>query len=631
MIPDDVVEEVRDRADLVEVVGEVVKLKRSGKDWKGKCPFHDDRTPSFYVVPSKGFYTCFGCGASGDVFNFVMERQGLDFLEAVKQVGARFGVEVRDVGPGSDEAEDPFRAHHEANGFARQFFRDALADPQVGAEARRYLEGRGIDEEARERFGLGFAPDDWRALRTAAVGHGMSEDLLLEVGLLTTSERASEPYDRFRNRIIFPIESVAGKVVAFGGRVLSGAGPKVPKYLNSPETPVYHKGDVLYALHWNRHAIRRASEALVVEGYMDVVALSAGGVEHSVATLGTAMTPEHARLLGRYTRKALLLFDSDEAGLRATFRAADVLLAEGIHPAVVTLPPGEDPDTVVRSEGAEGLRGYLDGAVDVVDRKIQLLEEKGFLDSIERKRTAVDKLLPTLRAAADPTLRDLYVDRVAAATGVRRRTLESELERDVGRPTGHRSADPGAARHGQGGHRGSSSGRPVPSGQAIRGNRRRPTRSLSEVLGPERKLLLVLLGARDWLDRALEKVGPEEFQDPHYRAIFQALVEDPGLDAPPADMPAETARRLEDLLGDPEDLEATDQLFEGAVGQLVARSFDARHHELRAELERAESDEERRRIVEALQHLRRERPGRWGVARRDPTGAPPNDSIRKDG
>lgn len=610
MIPDDVVEEVRERADLVEVVGEVVKLRRSGKDWKGKCPFHEDRSPSFYVVPDKGFYNCFGCGASGDVFNFVMKRQGLDFVEAVKHVGARFGVEVREVGRAEQE-DDPNRSLHEANAFARDFFRETLTNPDSGEGARRYLEGRGIDADTAERFGLGYAPDEWRAFRNAAGTHGIPDEVLLEVGLLTTSERAAEPYDRFRNRIMFPIEDTSGKIVAFGGRIPGSPGPRVPKYLNSPESPVYHKGGLLYGLSWNRYSIRRAAEALVVEGYMDVVALAAGGVDNAVATLGTAMTMRQAALLGRYSRKVLLLFDSDEAGLRATFRAADVLLAEGVHPSVVTLPPGEDPDSVVRSEGPDGLRAWLDGAVDVLERKVQLLQGRGFLDSLEGRRTAVDKLLPTLRAVRDPTLRDLYVDRVSEATGVRRRTLESEIESGGTSSAPSRSGGSGGGRN-PGEVRASQAGR--------RPSRTPPGPSLSSVLGPERKLLLVVLRARDWLDRAVEKVGPEEFQDPHYRAIFEALLDDPELSAPPPDMPPETAGRLEALLGDPEDLEETDRVFEGALAHLAERGFEARRLELLGRLRETADDDERREIVEALQRLRRERPGRWGVARRDPPG-----------
>ena len=227
MIPDDQVEEVRARADIVEIIGEIVPLKRSGKDYKACCPFHEEKTPSFYVVPAKGFYKCFGCDESGDVFSFLMKRLGLDFVDAVKHAAQRAGVEIREVKGGHQE-EDPFRHLYEANAFARMFFQDSLWDEKLGWEARAYLEHRGIDRETAERFSLGFAPDEWRALREVAAHHGIGDETLLEVGLLTQSEKSQEPYDRFRGRITFSIENVGGKVLGFGGRVLDSVSEGAP-------------------------------------------------------------------------------------------------------------------------------------------------------------------------------------------------------------------------------------------------------------------------------------------------------------------------------------------------------------------------------------------------------------------
>ncbi len=606
MIPDDLVEEVRARADLVGVIGESVALKRSGKDWKGKCPFHDDRTPSFYVVPDKGFYKCFGCGESGDIFAFVMKRTGMDFQDAVKSLGERFGVQIHEVAGGGRDRDDPFQTHYEANAFARSWFREQLLDPRAGGRARTYMEGRGIDAETAERFGLGWAPDEWHALGEAASKHGFSKDLLLEIGLSTTSERSTEPYDRFRGRLIFPIESLAGRVVGFGGRVLDGGGKGRPKYLNSPESPIYHKGEILYGLNWNRNAMRRAGCALVVEGYMDVVTLAAAGVGHAVATLGTAMTDEHARLLSRYAKKASLLFDSDEAGLRATFRAADALLAHGVQPSVVTFPPGEDPDTVVRAEGREGLEHYLDSAVDVLDRKLQLLDEKGYFGSIDRVRIAVDKLLPTLRATKDPALRDIYVSRVADRTGVRRETLEAEVDRSRRETVRRRGSQRG--REGAPTEGGGFDGRSDRSGNRIRPNFSR--------LGVERQLLLILLRSREWVDRALERIGPEEFRDPKYRAIFEALIEHPDLESPTSGLPPDAAAALEQMLGDPQDVEHPQQALLDCLSVLEDRALQERQEALERDLRAAVSEEDKRQVLERLDELRRTRRGRWNVARR---------------
>jgi DNA primase len=580
MIPDDMVEEVRAAADIVDVIGEFVQLKKAGREYKANCPFHEERTPSFYVVPAKGFYKCFGCGKSGDVFSFVMERQGLDFVEAVKHVAGRAGVQVREV-KRSQEEEDPNRPLYEINGFARDWFRRQLEDATVGAAAREYLEGRGISADVCERYGLGFAPDEWRALRDAAAKHGLEEELMLEVGLLGSSERSREPYDRFRGRIMFTIESRSGRVIAFGGRILDGDTKDAPKYLNSPETPIYHKGSNLYGLSWARHSIRREESALVVEGYMDVVSLAAHGFENVVAPLGTALTPEQAKLLSRYTKRVLLLFDSDAAGLRATFKAGDTLLEVGLHPAVVTLPLGEDPDTLVRSEGREGLEQYLDQAVDVLDRKLQILDEKDYFSSIERTRSAVDRLLPTIRAASDPALHDIYVAKVADRTGVRRETLEAEMKRAASGSAPTRVATP-------------------PSVPRIAAHR-------VPKLGAERILLLLMTKNPDFVERAGEHVGAGDFVDVAYRTIFQALLDDPELRAPPVSMDPVAARRLQEILSDPEELAHAGRVFEESVARMHVAALDRRSQDLDLRIAAAAGDGEKRTLIEEKERVSRER------------------------
>ena len=580
MIPDDMVEEVRAAADIVDVISEFVQLKKAGREYKANCPFHQERTPSFYVVPAKGFYKCFGCGKSGDVFSFVMERQGLDFVEAVKHVAGRAGVQVREV-KRSQEEEDPNRPLYEINGFARDWFRRQLEDPSVGTAAREYLEDRGIGADVAERYGLGFAPDEWRGLRDAAAKHGLEEELMIEVGLLGRSERSQEPYDRFRGRIMFTIEGLSGRVIAFGGRVLEGHGKGAPKYLNSPETPIYHKGSNLYGLSWARHSIRREEAALVVEGYMDVVSLAAHGFENVVAPLGTAMTQEQAKLLSRYTTRVLLLFDSDAAGLKATFTAGDTLLEAALHPAVVTLPAGEDPDTLVRSEGPEGLEQYLDQAVDVLDRKLQILDRKDYFSSIERIRSAVDRLLPTIRAASDPALHDIYVAKVAERTGVRRETLEAEMER---------------ARSGSGPARVDA----PPSVPRVAAHR-------VPKLGAERKLLLLMTKNPDFVERAGERVGAEDFVDSTYRAIFQALLDDPGLRAPQVSMDPLAAQRLQEILSDPEELAHAGRVFEESVARIHVATLDRRSQDLDLRIAAAAGDGEKRSLIEEKERLSRER------------------------
>lgn len=592
MIPDEIVEEVRARADLVEVIGEHVPLKRAGKDFRGLCPFHQEKTPSFYVVPGKSIYNCFGCGESGDVFAFLMKQLGLGFLDAVRQLAARVGVDIPEERSGRvDEAHRPL---YEAVAFAAELYRKRLADDAGGERARQYLQERGVSDEAAERFQLGYAPDSWQALREAAHGHGIDDAVLLTAGLVKESDRADEPYDRLRSRLVFPILDIRGRTIAFGGRVLGRAGERVPKYLNSPETPIYHKGSVLYGLHWARAAIRREGSALVVEGYMDYVSLAASGVENVVAPLGTAMTAEQAALVSRYTRQALLLYDSDMAGLRASFRSADALLRAGVHPLIVTLPKGEDPDSILRGRGADELRQYLSSAVDVIDRKLQILQERGFLDSVEGVRKAIDGLLPTLRATADPALRDIHVTRVAERTGVRRETLEAEIER----PATRTAAQPRTtSRH-----------------QRVAATKTRPAQptQLPRGLAGPRILLLLLLRDQGRIPAAAAQLQPEEIPDPTDREIFQAIVKtgSANLEESTSDSLSEAARaRLQTLRSDPQELNDGDRIFTDALRDIRNESLYRRLDELNASIDAARSNDdetEEQRLLKEKSDLARE-------------------------
>ncbi|MBT8338350.1 MAG: DNA primase [Gemmatimonadetes bacterium] len=606
MIPDDQVDEVKARADIVDVISEFVPLKKAGKEYKANCPFHEERTPSFCVVPAKGFYKCFGCGASGDVFGFLMEHVGMEFVDAVKHVAARTGVEIREVTRDRDD-EDPNRPLYEANAFAESWFTQQLLDETAGVEARNYLQNRGLDPDTWERFGLGWAPDDWRGLREAAGRHGIDDDVLLTVGLLTTSEKSTEPYDRFRGRVVFPIHALGGRVVGFGGRVL---GDGQPKYLNSPETPIYHKGEILYGLDRSRHPIRRQESALVVEGYMDLVSLAAAGFEHVVAPLGTALTEEQAGLLRRYTQRVLLLFDSDKAGQRATFRSADVLLAVGLRPFVVTLPPGEDPDTLVRGAGPEALQRCLDDAVDVLDRKLQILDQHDYFSTIDRRRDAVDRLLPTLRAVADPALRDIYLGQVAERTGVRRETLEAEMERadSAGRAASARTP---------------SRSRPSEAGPGRPGRPDRRGR-LAARMGPVAALLRVLAQDRErrveHIEYILDRIGPEDFKNTAERSIFQAFVDDPELERPPGGMDAALAEALERLLAaedDPDALGAGGRILHDSVSRLAENRLYEEMQRIQGAIEATGDDDEKRRLIREKQRVRSEAAAlgiRWGPA-----------------
>lgn len=502
MIPDDVVEQVRTQADIVAIVGEVVKLKRVGASFRGPCPFHQGKNPNFAVTPGGG-YVCFVCGEKGDVFTFVQKRLGLDFVDAVKYVGAKSGVDVKEVARDAAQAVDPRQRFWEINAAAAEFFRASLWDDAIGSAAREYLESRALSREDCDRFGMGYAPRDPAALRTHLEALGYDEEVLVQSGLLVVKD-TGEVRPRFRNRVMFPIYDIQGRAVAFGGRVI---GQGEPKYLNSAESPTFQKGSTLYGLNWARHAIRRDGRVLLVEGYFDCVRLLAAGIESTVAPMGTALTDAQAALIAKYTGTAFLLYDSDQAGLKATFRNGDVLLKHGVKVLVATLPEGEDPDTFVRTHGPRQLESQLAGAIDVFERKLQILQRGGWLSDLRRKRVALDRLLPTIRAASDAITRGLYLARAAEAVGVSQDVLERELRQARG---GERPTPPS----------------PPASAQVPRGADR-PRSFAPGGVSAERELVRLLVHRRQDIEGVVERVGVDSFRDPLLAAIFEQLLQAP--------------------------------------------------------------------------------------------------------
>lgn len=607
MIGDAVVEEVRARADLVDIVGEYTSLKRVGKSVRGPCPLHDGDDPNFSIDPNRQIFKCFVCGEGGDVFSFVMKHLGMDFPEAVRHVAKRVGVEVEEDDGGD---EDPHAGVREALAFAAEWFTRNLVEGEEGEAGRRYLADRDLELEQAASYGLGFAPDAWRRLRSAAGKHGFEDDTLMEAGLLSTSENADEPYDRFRNRLIFAIHDTRDRPIGFGGRTLS-ADDEVPKYINSPDSPVFHKGRTLYALNRARHAIRKEEAALVVEGFTDALSLHTRGRETAVAPLGTAMTPEQAETVARYADTAFLLYDSDAPGLRATFKAADNLLEAGVHPMVVTLPPDHDPDSLVREQGVEALDRCVDDAVDVIERKLQILEKKGYLESIEGRRRAVDGLLSTLRAAEDAALRDLYLDRVAERTGVRRATLVSEVARAEERRQQRRRRQERRRERREAG-REAGPGRPGGGGRP--GARGRDGGSERERLGDtgpvaERDLLLLLVrdDAGEILERSVESgLEPDHFENEHYRAVYRAFLETHGAgDDPLERLEGDGRRLLSRLRSSGTELTHPDEIFERCVARLKNRPRFRRLREIDHELEMAD-DDQAVELVQEKQEIARE-------------------------
>ncbi|MDP3911222.1 MAG: DNA primase [Gemmatimonadales bacterium] len=528
MIPDDVIAQVRDSADIVGILGEHVELKRTGSDYRGPCPFHGGTHRNFAVIPRKGMFYCFVCHEAGDVFTFFMKKLGMDYPTAVREVARRVGITIPErAGPTGPDPREPLI---QAVATAADWFARQLRDSPEAEIARTYLASRHITLEEAQVQGLGYAPRG-AAFLDAMKGLGLREAVLLEAGLLVKREDGSlRP--RFRSRLLFPIHDLRARIVAFSGRIL---GEGEPKYLNSPETPIFHKGQLLYNLHTAKHAMRKAERAILVEGQFDVLRLTLAGLEEVVAPLGTGLTGDQAALLQRYAPHVILLYDSDDAGLRATFRAGDELLRHKLRVSVATLPEGEDPDTLVQNNGSTALEGVLKDSIDLLERKIQILTRRGFFGSLPGRRRALDALLPTIRAAQDAVARDLYISRVSEAAGIRKETLEEEV---AGRLEPRRQVVPSTP-------------------ESIRD------------FGPsapvEKVILLVMLSSEQWKARVLEDVDRENFSSPRYRDVFDALAENR-----PERLDEISARVLEDLQAQDLGADSPDDLFAWALNNIDA-------------------------------------------------------------
>jgi DNA primase len=525
-------------------------------------------------------YYCFVCHEGGDVFTFFMKKLGMDYPTAVREVARRVGIAIPERGPTGPDPREPL---YEAVAAAADWFARQLRDSPEAQVARDYLASRHLELEVVLPLGLGYAPRS-NALLDAMKGLGVRDAVLLEAGLLVKREDGTL-LPRLRGRLLFPIHDLRARVVAFGGRIL---GEGEPKYLNSPDSPVFHKGKLLYNLPVAKHAMRKAERAILVEGYFDVLRLSLAGIEEVVAPLGTGLTPEQAQLLQRHAPHVTLLYDSDDAGLRATFRAGDELLRQGLRVSVATLPPGEDPDTLVQKRGAAGLEAILKDAVDLLERKIQILDRKAFFSSLPGRRRALDRLLPTIRAAKDPITRELYLSRAAEAAGVRKDVLERE--------TGNEKRETGGT----------------------------PTFPVSRVPFPvlpasaEKALLLLMLEGEPWLARVAEAVDAEELQFPPYRAVFEAVADDAVLA-----LDDTSARAYEQLKGEGLGGRDPNEMYELAVTWMEARRLERQLEQLDDQLpfespeRQASLIAEKRRVFDEL----RKRYPRYKIAARR-RGAP---------
>ncbi|MGI6656612.1 MAG: DNA primase [Desulfobulbus sp.] len=416
---DEAKERIREAADIAQVIGECVQLRRTGSRLTGLCPFHSEKTPSFSVNPQGRFFHCFGCGEHGDVFAFVMKYHHMEFPEALQFLAKRTGIALPERQLSEKEREQLRRREllYEAGEMATRLFQECLHHPRQGQVARRYLEGRGVPRTAVDRYRLGCAPSPeqagWSWLTDQLLAAGMPSDVLLTVGLTGRNDRGGL-YDRFRSRIMFPLLDLTGRVAGFGGRILDDG---KPKYMNSPESPIFDKSRLLFGLHPHREAIRKARRVLVVEGNFDLLLLAVHGVDNVVAPLGTALTRRHIQSLRGFCDEAVVLFDADTAGRKAAMRSVPFFLAEQMEARVALLPEGHDPDSFVRAEGAEGVQGLVERARPLAEFLFDsLVREHGL--TLAGKNRIVGELKPLLDAAADAEQRALMASHFGAKLGL---------------------------------------------------------------------------------------------------------------------------------------------------------------------------------------------------------------------
>ncbi len=448
LYPQHFIDDLKNRADLVRIIEPYAPLKKKGANWMGCCPFHQEKTPSFSVNPSKGFYKCFGCGKGGSAYNFVMEIEGLNFPEAIKRVAELSGVPLPE--PIDDEKYEQNKVKKEArkkiadevielNNFALEFWENHLQDDNPHSKAaREYLERREISSETQKAFHIGFAPDSWDALMSYLKLKGADEKLIETSGLVSVNEDKKKVYDRFRGRIMFPVLDIKGNPVAFGARILAQG---EPKYLNSPETPAYVKGEHLYGLFQSKEEIRQKKFAILVEGYLDLIALYQYGIKNTAASLGTAFTPEQSKLLKRFTKKLVVNYDGDKAGVKAARRAIETLLVEDFETKVLILPDGQDPDDFLKAHGAERYNHLRGNAFPYLQFVLENVAKERNLATPKAKAEAVEDILPVLSAVRNVVEKRETLKQALKFLNIEDKVLEGYLWKKIQKNSNYAAGD----------------------------------------------------------------------------------------------------------------------------------------------------------------------------------------------
>jgi DNA primase len=519
VLNDHIKEQIRDAADIVDVVSDFVKLKRSGNSYTGLCPFHNEKTPSFHVNPQLNIYKCFGCGAGGDVFNFVMEIEKVGFVEAMKSLAGRFNVPVPEIeSEESDETYKVIEGIYHALRFAGVHFHQNLREADEARIARDYLAKRGFNTATIRKFGIGYSLDSFDGLLNDATAAGIREEFLIEAGLVRNSVNSNKPFDVFRGRLMFPIFNAAGKVIAFGGRTLME--DSAAKYINTAQTKVYNKSEALYGVQLAKNEIRKQNESILVEGYTDVISLWQAGIVNVVASSGTSLTVAQLQILNRYSSNLLMIYDSDNAGQTAMIRGLELALKEGMDVRMLSLPESEDPDSFVRKFGPEAFQNFKkENSVDFVTFQIQQSEADGSWDDPNKKKRIISKIIGTIATMPNEVGRETMIQHLNKYAKIGDRALLNELGialaglRKKSDFSGIAATDRGTAKSGisPGGTAKSRSGDEVeePAGRA----------------GYEKEIIRLMLSYGEGMIAYIgSNCNTDHFEDPELRLFFDDII-----------------------------------------------------------------------------------------------------------
>ena len=502
-IPDHIIDRIRESVDIVELISRYLNLKKQGKNFKALCPFHTEKTPSFTVNADKQIFYCFGCGAGGNVFNFLMRYEKISFLEAIQKLSAETGIELPKYKE-DDRKLSEYDQLYRANQFACDFYYQLLQSKHSQIET--YLKKRQITPETVTFFKIGFIPDEWDNLYQEILRKKMGLEPFLKAGLILESEKdRQKKYDRFRNRLMFPILNLSGRVIAFGGRDL-GSSSDTPKYINSPESAVYIKSQVLYGLYFAKEWIRQEGFVIMVEGYMDHLQLFQHDIKNVVATSGTAMTSEHAKLIRRYTREIVLCYDADSAGIQAAVRGGQILFQDNLNVKVLILPENEDPDSFLRKNNKSEFYALLKTARDYFDFRIEQLQKTIGVQDVSQRSKIVEDLIECLGGHSDPLKQNFYANIIAEKFNLQEATLTEEIRRKSKQIKARESK-----------YQGTEQDRKTPE---------KPGLSLVGAWNAEKDLLLILLNHLDEVKNIIfQLVEEQDFLNPEFRQIFNLVKE----------------------------------------------------------------------------------------------------------